>query len=258
MTWLESVGCGILFDGPTTPYKDRIGILPPALATLSTLEEILTFLGITWDGTLTYTGWTDFGEFRHIVTLRSTPEGILLFFYTDHLLENMVALLQEESAYDALTHCLRKNYGERRIEEMLLAYLRYDTTFFSLLMVDIDHFKKINDTYGHLAGDHILAVLAQRIKELLRESDIVIRFGGEEFVILLPMTKGVGALKSAQRLLEGISTTPFAIKNQSLTLTVSIGMTTPCKSDTLYALIERCDEALYKAKKNGRNQTVYV
>ena len=126
-------------------------------------------------------------------------------------------------------------------------------------MVDIDHFKKYNDHYGHLAGDHCLQHIATTLQGCARRAaDFAARFGGEEFLILLPMTKIAGAMVMAKRILSVVSSESFFFQNQKIDVTVSIGVTSPLKSDTIATLIERADQALYKAKTQGRNRIEYL
>ena len=125
------------------------------------------------------------------------------------------------------------------------------------MMLDIDHFKKINDTYGHLAGDFVLKEIAKIIKDSIRKSDICGRFGGEEFVIVLPNTKLSGAMKLAERIRETIQNHTFDFNGKKINVTVSIGITSVGVNDSYESLISRADEALYEAKEKGRNRIEY-
>ncbi|RMF45656.1 MAG: diguanylate cyclase [Anaerolineae bacterium] len=127
---------------------------------------------------------------------------------------------------------------------------------FSLLMLDIDHFKRINDTYGHLAGDRVLQELTKACIRLLRDEDVIGRYGGEEFVIVLPGTPLNGALHVAQRIQEQLKSMTIPTEDgRHIHITVSIGVATwDTDVTTFEALINRADEALYQAKANGRNR----
>jgi diguanylate cyclase (GGDEF)-like protein len=121
------------------------------------------------------------------------------------------------------------------------------------MMFDIDHFKRVNDRYGHAAGDQILYGLTERCRTILRAVDLIGRYGGEEFVILLPETDRNAAQGVAERLRQMITAETFKTDAGPLRITISIGITEATSQDTLSALIERADTALYNAKHAGRN-----
>ena len=123
--------------------------------------------------------------------------------------------------------------------------------------MDIDHFKIINDTYGHLVGDQVLINFANFLQKMLRIVDIIGRFGGDEFVVILPETDFETTIKTANRLCDTIRKTPFATKKGNVFFTLSIGISSEndVKKDTdLYAFLEHADRALYHAKSLGRDQ----
>ncbi len=134
----------------------------------------------------------------------------------------------------------------------------------SFLILDIDHFKQVNDTYGHLKGDEILKELAQIISHSARSSDIPVRYGGEEFVIILPETSLDGALVIAERLRDRVENHPFRLSDDgntdpeeiSITISIGISYTSASKMVTSDELVAQGDKALYHAKKNGRNRVV--
>lgn len=122
-------------------------------------------------------------------------------------------------------------------------------------MIDIDHFKQCNDTYGHLTGDVMLREIAGVIKENVREIDLVARFGGEEFSVLLPNTDKEGAAYVAERIRSGIERQTFHAYNETLSLKVSIGVASlPEHAHVPQVLIDKSDQALYRAKQQGRNR----
>jgi len=127
----------------------------------------------------------------------------------------------------------------------------------SVLVCDLDRFKSVNDTYGHAAGDEVLKQFAQRATQSMRNIDMVARFGGEEFVILLPDTDGDNALKAAERLCKKVGATPMDVADApdgKLTVTVSIGVASTQMAMPGEELIKLADAALYRAKQGGRNQ----
>jgi len=125
---------------------------------------------------------------------------------------------------------------------------------FHLLMLDIDDFKHVNDTFGHIAGDKVLIFLANIFKKTLRDGDPVFRYGGEEFVILLNRTDKEGAILAAERILDLVRKNKLLFKSQQMTITLSIGLAHCSAEDTPITIIERADKALYQAKHMGKDQ----
>jgi diguanylate cyclase (GGDEF)-like protein len=123
-----------------------------------------------------------------------------------------------------------------------------------MLMLDLDDFKIINDTYGHIAGDKILIFISNILKKTLREVDKIFRYGGEEFIIILNRTDNIFCSKIANRILELIRVNNLVYKGETLHITGSIGTTMFKEGDTPDSFISRADKALYKAKANGKNQ----
>ncbi len=164
--------------------------------------------------------------------------------------------LQRLATTDELTNLYNRRYFfERGQQEIHRA--RSDGHFLTVLMLDIDYFKKINDTYGHSCGDQVLRVVAQRCRENLRDTDIVGRYGGEEFAILLPGTNTTMAFAIAERLRTDVAATPFQTEQGRIAVTVSIGIATANSDDAdldLEKLLDQADTALYKAKRCGRNR----
>jgi diguanylate cyclase (GGDEF)-like protein len=124
----------------------------------------------------------------------------------------------------------------------------------SLLMLDIDHFKQINDTYGHSAGDEVLKAVAASIKNQLRNVDMVFRFGGEEFLILLSNTSREAAAMVGERLRFAAQAQDYVAEGKMIELTVSIGCSTLLPGESAESLLRRADSALYVAKREGRNR----
>lgn len=127
---------------------------------------------------------------------------------------------------------------------------------FSMLVMDLDHFKQINDTLGHAFGDKVLRAFTDRAKSCMRDSDQFFRYGGEEFVALLPNTDQEGALHLAERVRAAVANDPVTYGEQSAAVTLSIGVASLEDAESPEAIFERADHALYQAKNEGRNRTV--
>ncbi len=170
------------------------------------------------------------------------------------------AKLHEEIERMASTDGLTGLFNHRTFQERLSAEFKRRERIsvpLSLLLIDIDFFKKINDTYGHPAGDEVLRGVAGVVRETIRNIDIPARYGGEEFAAILPGTDGEGAQSMAERLRTAIAGKTFSIDGKSLEVTVSIGVaTSPHDTDNKEGLIEKADQALYHAKRDGRNRSV--
>ena len=163
--------------------------------------------------------------------------------------------LEEISITDSLTQVFNRQYFMDRIKQEVKRAYRYGTHV-SLLMFDIDHFKKVNDTYGHQAGDSVLAGVAGLIKDGLRDTDLFARYGGEEFCLLAMAMDQAGAELLAERLRKKVESAEFVPGGNSLKVTVSIGVSawTPEIKENFEELVRRADSALYSAKQQGRNR----
>lgn len=168
-------------------------------------------------------------------------------------------LLHEEaqrlSLTDGLTGIYNRRYLQMQARQVLAAAVRFNRPF-SILMMDLDHFKQVNDTFGHNRGDAILIEFSKRVSAALREVDTFARYGGEEFVCLLSETALDGAMTAAEKILEAVRSAPFGERGDPpVTLTVSIGIASfPVHGETFRSLIEFADRALYGAKKEGRDR----
>ena len=158
---------------------------------------------------------------------------------------------------DGMTGIHNKRYFMEFLERELSVASRHGHPL-TLVMFDVDHFKKVNDTYGHLAGDAVLKDLANRIRPRIRREDLFARYGGEEFACVLPSTALAGGIVFAEHLRTLIAERPCTFDSQSIEFTISLGVTTMHRETSVdsVALIKRADENLYTAKRNGRNRTV--
>jgi len=145
-----------------------------------------------------------------------------------------------------------RTYFDEKLNEMITVRKRYGDPF-SLLMIDIDNFKAINDSYGHPAGDRILKGVGMKIKASLRGSDFLARFGGDEYALILIKTDAAAATEVAWKLCEEVRASRFLLDETALTMTLSIGVAEAAGDDTEETLLERADAALYRTKMAGRN-----
>lgn len=163
--------------------------------------------------------------------------------------------LQEMATKDYLTGLLNRREAYRRINDEIARTGRTGQPL-SFILFDIDHFKRLNDTYGHNAGDMVLKQLSVKLLAALRDYDIACRYGGEEFLVVAPETDAQQAFTLAERLRSTIATTSFCTDTQTISVTVSIGVAQLNKDETIEKVIARADAALYHAKNTGRNRVV--
>jgi diguanylate cyclase (GGDEF)-like protein len=173
-------------------------------------------------------------------------------------LQQTLTKLEELATTDALTNLDNRKQILKKLFNQFKHYQRYRVDF-SVVMIDADHFKNINDTYGHPAGDAVLKQMASIFHETLRSLDSAGRYGGEEFLVVMTGSAGENAFQAAERIRRAVSEHTFTYGNNSLKVNVSIGITKSSPQDeNEHRLIERADQALYQAKRNGRNQVVYL
>ncbi len=163
--------------------------------------------------------------------------------------------LRESATTDFLTGLSNRRHFMACMEEQLALVQRQISQWTAVLMLDLDHFKQVNDTYGHAAGDAMLRHVAGLMRDGLRKIDSVGRMGGEEFAFILPGNDLAGAQVLAERLRQKIEATPLVLQAQAIPITVSIGIAAMLATDTTtdQALV-RADQALYRAKAGGRNR----
>lgn len=171
---------------------------------------------------------------------------------------NTYAEILKHATTDALTNLYNRGQFDKRIKQET-ALAKRNKTPLCCMMVDVDYFKKVNDTYGHAVGDAVLRGLSGIIIEQIRESDTACRYGGEEFIVILPFTHILEAKVVAERLRSAVEAKPFDISSfgikgkASLDVTISIGLAEYKESEKIEDFLKRVDEALYQAKKEGRN-----
>jgi diguanylate cyclase (GGDEF)-like protein len=180
-----------------------------------------------------------------------------IFLYVLARLRDREANLEKLSKLDPLTGALNRREFVATFERELARSNRYGQPL-SVVIVDIDHFKSINDRHGHLAGDAVLTAASAMLQQELRTEDSLARYGGEEFVVLLPSTEGDGARAVAERCRTRLASTPIIADGASVSLTASFGVASRAAGDPARAetLLRVADDALYRAKKGGRNRVV--
>lgn len=160
--------------------------------------------------------------------------------------------LHEQSVRDKLTGLCNRRFGEEMLLQLISEADRYQTSF-SIAMVDLDSFKSINDEYGHLYGDSYLKHFANIISETIRESDFFIRFGGDEFILIFPKTDLSKVKKAIGNIFKSLEKNPCKLLNDTIIVSVSIGVVEYIQHEKLDRLLDRADKQLYRSKEAGRN-----
>ncbi|MBC3778668.1 diguanylate cyclase [Pseudomonas sp. SWRI99] len=168
--------------------------------------------------------------------------------FREHLEEQ-----RQKALIDPLTGLPNRAAWSERLEHEIQQWQQHGNTL-SLAMLDLDHFKRINDSYGHLAGDKVLKIIATVLRKRLRGSDFIARFGGEEFVLLLPATPPAAGAKLLETLRAAIEACPFHFKGERVTITISMGLASFRVGEHSDMVLKRADQALYRAKNAGRNR----
>lgn len=171
-------------------------------------------------------------------------------------LEQLRDKLKAMATTDDLTGAFNRRYFFQQAEQLLIATARYQKCF-SIIFFDLDHFKAVNDTYGHPAGDQVLRQVAATVKAILRAPDIFARYGGEEFSILAPETNSSESVQLAERIRQEVAQHDIDVGNgTSIKVTISIGVAEYQTDDTVSSIIARADQGVYRAKDLGRNCVV--
>lgn len=168
----------------------------------------------------------------------------------------LMAKLHDTSLRDGMTGLYNRRFLEEFIDKVISQALRSEESY-AILMIDIDYFKMVNDTYGHDAGDMVIKGLADTLSSSVRESDLAIRYGGEEFMVLMHNSSEQGALQVAEKIKASFNARTFSVGSETIKKTLSIGIAFfPAQSESIWKVIKYADTALYQAKENGRNKIV--
>lgn len=237
----------------------------------SGMERCCPYRKVSYSGGSSMCRALDDGNVLHdVIEIYSNKPGTFkpsLVFRIDSLLKVAVPIISNKRALgllnikattDKLTKVYNRNFLEPYLENQIEA-ANLSKQQISLIMVDMDHFKSINDIYGHLAGDHILAIFAQQVLKCIRKTDLVARYGGDEFIVVLPSTDTKTAQLIAERIRETVSGTVIPpIEDVEIpNISCSVGVSTyPVHCTSKDELIRTSDIALYKAKQSGRNRTI--
>jgi diguanylate cyclase (GGDEF)-like protein len=259
------VGAGILI-GSLFPVRQLLAHLPPGRTRAR--WYIMAILNLTFiTGYLAYAMlfWNQPLDLHDLIV-----PGVFFFGACFVWMSNMfslqavndvrrVTLLEQENITDPLSGVYNRRYLDRRLEEEFDRGKRYETPL-SILMIDIDHFKQINDQFGHQAGDHVLGFLGKLTLNSIRASDISARYGGDEFLIIAPNAPVSMADTIAERLRSHVESHELVLtsdpgRRQEIRVTVSIGVATCSqKTESIQKLLKDADAALYRAKQAGRNR----
>jgi two-component system cell cycle response regulator len=181
---------------------------------------------------------------------------VLKLEYHGKIEDDFHSQLYDAGTRDALTEVFNRRYLDQHLDTDFRLAVRHQEQL-SVVIIDVDYFKKVNDTHGHLAGDMVLRTLSNVLKERIRDEDILARYGGEEFVLVLRRTPEIGAVALAESIRNIIEKTPFSYQNQDIAVTVSSGVATlthPSSFIDGLSLLKEADMALYRAKAAGRNR----
>jgi diguanylate cyclase len=226
----------------TDGFDQKMEISMEGIQSASTIEDILALKD---------------GIIEELVKVRVNSQSLKLavneYKKTTQSLSVKLEETEAKALVDSLTNVLNRNAYNMKIIQMMREFSQ-SKNYFCLLVLDIDHFKKFNDTYGHKAGDRVLKSVAASVQDSLRASDLVFRYGGEEFVVILNGIQGDNALKLADKIRQGVEKDYFVDKDKKLKVTISLGVACVTEGESELELFERADKAMYVAKRKGRNR----
>nr|WP_206957567.1 diguanylate cyclase [Trinickia acidisoli] len=224
------------------PYLFRFDHDRPITGGVDFMQQDCTFMPLTRE--------------REVVAVCVTISDVTHVSVMQREREEAVEKLQEYANLDGLTGIANRRFFEGRLRDEFLRWQRYGGEL-SVLLFDLDHFKDINDRFGHAVGDTVLRVMAQRVAEAVRVQDTFGRFGGEEFALLLPCTPLADAMVVAEKIRMTIADTPIEAEGARVPVTASVGGASARPGLPTYeVLINEADAALYSAKRQGRNRSV--
>lgn len=254
--------------GALIPVRNLIKQLPPGQVRRCWYElTVLIILLIVGYTSYTVVFWSRYSNWLDFIVPSVFFFGAIFVWLTISLSlqtafdVRRVTLLQHESIMDPLVGLYNRRYLDRRLSEELSRARRYDLPL-SVLLIDIDHFKQINDTYGHPVGDALLSHLGKLLLDAIRDSDLAARYGGDELLVLAQNTTAASAGVLAERLRQHVETNQLVLSSnsnqrQEVRVTVSIGVAGLGQEATdNQSLIQCADEALYRAKQEGRNRVI--
>ncbi len=181
--------------------------------------------------------------------------SVLMFSMQDRLESTFFSQQYERMTRDPLARCHSRRYLEERLPSDVAFVSRHGAAL-TLVMIDIDHFKKVNDTYGHLAGDEVLRTTARIIQDTIRSDDVLTRFGGDEFVVVMRNTMGEPARIAAERIRARVAANKVTYEGHEVAVTLSVGIVTCTQAKPMSPddLLRAADEMMYRAKRAGRNR----
>jgi len=234
-----------------------IGLLVAVITAYLLARSIINPVELLRDGTRRFSS----GELSHRVFLKTDDEMQELAIAFNNMadtIQETQSVLKYQATRDDLTGLLNRREFHQQLDNEIAEFERQHQPI-CLFLLDIDYFKNVNDTYGHPTGDAVLREIAYRITQHIRPKDSAMRYGGEEFAIILPHTTPEDAAHVAERIRKAVADTPILVNEHKMDITVSIGVA--CISETGHTdeeLIKTADEALYQSKENGRNKTTFL
>ncbi len=239
--------------------REQVGGLQSSMKTVADVESLKQVLEGRLEGLLgtmeQHRQQRDQREQEIAQRLQGLSERVASMEQEAHSHREHLEVQRQKALIDPLTGLPnRAAWSERLDEELIRRHAAEVESELLVAMLDLDHFKAINDSFGHMAGDKVLKIIAGELRKRLRPEDFIARFGGEEFVVLLPSTTTAVGLDVLNRVRGAIEACPFHFKGQRVTITVSIGMTAFRVSERIELSLKRADEALYRAKAAGRNR----